>query len=115
MDWIINNWYVLLGIISFLIIVGVSIYKFVGLPTKEQIRKVKEWLLLAVIEAEKELGSGTGKVKLRYVFGLFVDKFPVVAKVIKFDTFSNWVDEALKEMRILLETNVAIKDLVEGK
>ncbi|MFR6482019.1 MAG: hypothetical protein ACLUPD_10785 [Anaerotignum faecicola] len=46
----------------------------------EQREKVKEWLLLAVTEAEKELGSGTGQLKLRYVYDLFLRRFPAVAK-----------------------------------
>lgn len=109
-----NYWYIIIGVIAVLIVAGVSIYKFAGLPTKEQVAKVKEWLLYAVTTAESELGGGTGKLKLRSVYDMFIAKFPVMAKVVSFETFSLWVDEALDEMRKMLETNVVVKQLVES-
>lgn len=112
MEFLMNYWYVIVGFIAVLIIAGISVYKFAGLPTKSQIAKVKEWLLYAVTMAEAELGGGTGKLKLRSVYDMFIEKFPVMAKVISFETFSLWVDEALKEMRIMLETNENVKQLV---
>ena len=54
---------------------------------------------------EKEFGSGTGKIKLRYVYDMFIVRFPWMAQVITFETFSGLVDKALEEMRVLLETN----------
>lgn len=115
MSFLIDNWYVIMGILALLIFAGYLVYKFAGLPTKEQLDRIKELLLYWVTEAEKELGSGTGELKLRYVYNLFVNKFPVTAKIISFDLFSDWVDEALEEMRELLSTNKAINNLVTGK
>lgn len=89
-------------------------YHFVGLPTEEQLSKVREWLLWAVTEAEKELGGGTGALKLRQVYDLFVTRFPWLAKVISFELFSTMVDEALEEMRELLDTNLAVSAFVNG-
>ena len=63
-------------------------------------------------EAEKELGSGTGQLKLRQVYDLFVQRFPAVAAVISFDTFSGWVDEALEQMREMLEQNQNVQKYV---
>ena len=60
---------------------------------------VKEWLLWAVTEAENYLGSGTGKLKLRYVYDKCVEKFPAVKYLLPFHIFSAWVDEALVLMR----------------
>lgn len=114
MEFLINYWYIIIGVIAVLIVAGISIYKFAGLPTKEQVEKVKEWLLYAVTTAESELGGGTGKLKLRSVYDMFIAKFPVMAKVVSFETFSLWVDEALDEMRKMLETNVVVKQLVES-
>lgn len=112
MELLMNYWYVIVGIVAVLIIAGISVYKFAGLPTKEQVAKVKEWLLYAVTVAESELGNGTGKLKLRSVYDMFISKFPVMAKMISFETFSLWVDDALDEMRKLLETNENIKQLI---
>ena len=66
---------------------------------------VKEWLLWAVTDAEKFLGSGTGKLKLRYVYDKFCEKFPVAKYVLPFSVFSAWVDEALVLMRKEIEQN----------
>ena len=90
-----------------------AIYSFVKKPTTEQIKEVKEWLLYAVAEAEKTLGGGTGDLKLRYVYDLFLSKFPKLSCIISFDTFSNLVDQVLKEFRELLETNESVKSLIK--
>lgn len=114
MDWFINNWYIAIGLIAILVAMVFSVARFLKLPKPDQIVKIKEWLLYACIEAEKNLGDGTGKVKLRYVYDKFVTKFPLVDKLISFETFSSWVDDALKEMRTLLDTNEAVENIVKG-
>jgi hypothetical protein len=115
LNWLAENWYVVLGIIALLIGIGYTLVKFFGLPTKEQIKKIKELLLYWVTEAEIELGAGTGVLKLRYVYDIFTSKFPIVAKLITFETFSFWVDEALEQMRELLKENEKIKAIVNNK
>ena len=67
--------------------------KFFKLPRESQIAKVKEWLLFAVMQAEKELGSGTGQLKLRYVYDMFVSKFPYLVQFVSFEFFSKLVDD----------------------
>ena len=64
--------------------------------------------------AEKELGSGTGKLKLRQVYDMFTARFPWLAKIITFDKFSEMVDEALVTMNELLDSNEAIHEYVDG-
>lgn len=66
---------------------------------------VKEWLLWAVTEAENYLGSGTGQLKLRYVYDQCVERFPAVKYLLPFSVFSKWVDEALIEMRKQIANN----------
>lgn len=112
MEFIINNWYIILAIAAALGVGGIVVYRFFGLPRDAQLAKVREWLLWAVTEAEKELGGGTGKLKLRQVYDLFVTRFPWMAKVISFDLFSSMVDDALDEMRDMLKDNKAVKALV---
>ena len=60
-----------------------------------QKNNIKEWLLYAVVEAEKELGSKTGKIKLRQVYNEFIITFPIISKLITFDIFSKLVDIAV--------------------
>ena len=114
-EWIIGNWYVVLGIAALLAAAGFFMYRFFKLPRVEQIAKVKEWLKYAVAIAEKELGSGTGELKLRYVYDLFVGKFPAVAKIITFETFSGWVDDALEWLNEQLSSNESISELITGE
>lgn len=114
MDFFIENWYILLSVLVVGLCGGIAIYRYMKLPTGEQLKKVKEWLLFAVTEAEKQLGGGTGKLKLRSVYDLFVQRFPWLVQVISFDMFSALVDEALDEMRNLLATNKAVNELVNG-
>ena len=74
-------------------------------------RQVQEWLLYAVAKAEAMLGSGTGELKLRYVYDMFLVKFPVIAIFISFDDFSIMVEKALQKFEELIQTNDKIKAL----
>lgn len=114
LNFFIENWYFIVTAIVMVVMAGVICWNFFKLPTKEQIAKIKEWLLYAVTEAEKELGGGTGQLKLRQVYDLFVQRFPTVAAVISFDTFSSWVDEALEQMREMLAKNEHAAAYVEN-
>lgn len=114
MEFIMDYWYIILASIVVAVVGVVLAVRFFKQPSSEQIKLVKEWLLWAVLEAEKELGSGTGKLKLRYVYDLFVSKFPWLAKIISFDMFSALVDDALDEMRELLNRNDAVAEYVAG-
>lgn len=114
MEFIINYWYIIVAVIAALVVAGVAVYRYFGLPSDAQLDKVREWLLWAVTEAEKELGGGTGKLKLRQVYDLFVIRFPWLAKIVSFELFSDMVDDALDEMREMLKNNQAVKELVEG-
>ena len=114
MTLIIENWYIFVGIGAVAAVAGLAVAKFLSMPTEEQKEKAKEWLLWGVTEAEKELGGGTGPLKLRMVYDLFVQRFPAIAKAVSFDTFHLWVKEALKKMEGLLESNESVKALVKG-
>ena len=114
MNWIFENWYIVIGLLAVVTIVILALFKFLGLPTKEQLKKIKEWLLWAVSVAESELGSGTGQLKLRYVYDMFIKQFPTTAKFISFEYFSLLVDDALDEMKKMLETNKAINVAILG-
>ena len=65
-------------------------------------------------KAEKELGGGTGQIKLRYVYDMFVARFVWLARMISFEAFSMMVDEALERMKKMLESNKAMQDFVNS-
>lgn len=114
MQFLIENWYLLVAGIAVVAVGGYTVYVFANKPTNAQLQSVKEWMLLAVTKAEKELGSGTGKLKLRYVYDMFITKFPWLTDVISFEMVSMMVDEALDEMREMLENNQAVQNFVVG-
>ena len=106
-------------IIVALVIVAIAlvcgIIWFVKLPKDKKIANIKEWLKFAVVDAEKELGSGTGQLKLRMVYNMAVKQFPFIVQLIPFDTFSGWVDEALDWMKDQLAENKVTQSYVESK
>lgn len=109
-DWVL--------IVAALVVIGMSFYvmwSFSRKPREEQIEQLKEWLLYAVTRAEQIYGSSTGQLKLRYVYDLFVQRFPALSNVISFAWFSKLVDDALEQMRGMLSTNKVIKAIVEGE
>ena len=100
---------------SFEIIVSIAIGLIAGVAiyfTWKYPSKVREWMLYAVTEAERELGGGTGQLKLRKVYDMFLAKFPKLSIFISFDTFSRWVDIALDKMREMIEKNAAMQNLI---
>lgn len=114
MNFIVENWYFIVLAVAVLIVSGIGIYTFINYPTNDKIKKVKEWLLYAVMEAEKEFGSSTGQIKLRYVYDLFIAKFPAISKVISFESFSLLVDEALEQFKKLLISNKTLQKKTYG-
>ena len=108
-----ENIAVIIGICCVIGVIGFGIYQFIKLEKDKQLEIVKEWLLLAVVEAEKKLGGGTGQIKLRYVYDMFIEKFKFLALMITFEQFSIMVDMALDKVRLMLSSNEKLKDYVE--
>ena len=106
--FILEYWYIIFALFAAGIVAGIAVYHFMKQHKADQLKKVREWLLWAVIQAEKALGSGTGQLKLRRVYDLFVARFPWLAKIVSFDMFDDMVKDALKEMQELLENNPAV-------
>lgn len=106
-------WFIIIIAIAIISVISIKIYNWIKQPTEEQIKQVQEWLLYAVAKAEEVLGSGTGQLKLRYVYDMFVSKFPAIAVFISFETFTKMVDKALDEFKELLQANPAINDLYD--
>ncbi len=114
MEYIIENWVVMVAMAALGAALALAVSRFLKMPSAEQLEKVQNWLLLAVSEAEKELGGGTGELKLRKVYDKFLGKFPWLAKVISFKRFMSMVRKALEEMETMLSENKAAKAYVEG-
>lgn len=111
-EFIITYWMFFFVAAAAFFVAGIAIANFVKKPNEEQIQKVKEWLLYAVVEAERNFGTETGQIKLRYVYDLFVMKFPFLVAVISFDKFSEMVDEVLDRFEELLKENKALVEYI---
>ena len=107
-----DNIIIIMGVIGLVGIAIAALYYFMTLSKDKQIQMVKNWLLLAVVEAEKALGSGTGQLKLRYVYDLFITRFKYLSLVISFSQFSMLVDEALEIMRNMIANNKQVEQYI---
>ena len=116
MNWIIENWFLLVAFAACAGVAAYAVVRFSGLPTEKQKEKIKNWLIWACIEAEKELQSGTGQLKLRDVWNKFcaIPAFTAIAKFISFDTFSGYVKEALTMAKEMLVKNRSLATYVYG-
>lgn len=93
-------------LVSVLVIGGFLIFEIKFRP-----EKVKQWLIYACASAEAALGNGTGKLKLRSVYDMFISRYPILSFFISFDKFQEWTEEALSEFKGMLEDNPALADL----
>lgn len=114
MNNLIENWPIIFLAIIFVAALAGDVYAFIKLAPSKQKEKVQEWLLWAVTEAEKELGGGTGQLKLRKVYQMFLTTFPWLAQVITFKEFSEMVDKALDKMRNMLDNNSKAQNYVDS-
>lgn len=112
MNFLIENWQLIIVAIAVIAVAIYLVYVFIKMPHSAQLAKLQEWLLWAVAEAEKALGSGTGQLKLRYVYDMFVGRFPALAKVISFEAFSLLVDKALQKFNELLSSNQKVDEYI---
>lgn len=114
MSFIAENWSVIVLACIVIADIGAFIYHYFVQSPDARYEQVRGWLLQAVLMAEKEFGSGTGRLKLSSVYAEFCKQLPWLAKVISFQTFSEYVDDALDEMKNVLDGNGAIASIVEG-
>ena len=113
MTLLMEYWWLAIAILAILIIAFISLITYIKLPNSKKAKKVKEWLLFAVVQAEKELVSGSGQLKLRYVYNLALSKFPIFIKLIPFELFSSFVDGALQQLENLIEDSEGVKKYIE--
>lgn len=115
LDYILNHLEFIVTLIVFIVGAIRIIAKFGNLSKEEQIKQVKGFLLQAVIAAEKELGSKTGKIKLSKVYAEFCEAMPWCSRYLSYEEFCKLVDETLEDMKHLIESNQAIAGMIENK
>lgn len=112
-DFIQEYWFLIVAAVAAISVVSIKAYLWFKKPGNEQLEQVKQWLIYAVAKAEAELGSGTGQLKLRYVYDQFIKKFPAIAIFISFEDFSKMVDAALEELEKMMKENKEIGMLIK--
>lgn len=115
MEWIIDNSMLIIVALAMILCVIMGVLGFKNMDREEQIKKVKEWLLWAVEECERELGRDTGVLKLRMCYNMFLESFPWLAKVITFQAFSDMVKDAVKWLDNQLKSNENVRKRVYGE
>lgn len=103
----------ILGYLPMVLVILILIGGVIALVANQR-KSAREWLLLAVTEAEKALGGGTGKLKLRQTYQAFIQNFGLFARFVTFETFESWVNESLEQMKKMLETNKKVEEYVKG-
>ena len=116
MNFIIENRFLMIALAAALCMAVWAVCRFAWLPTGRQVEKIKEWLIWACIEAERELQSGTGQLKLRQVYDAFcaVPAFSSAAKLVSFGRFAEWVSSALTKAKTMLSKNDNLARYVYG-
>lgn len=114
LNFLIEYWTLLIFLFVGFLLVLLVIFKLPISLQEKLYEKIVEWLVYACIEAEKALGQGTGQVKLRFVYDLFIQRFPYLRYFISFDAFASLVNEALITVTKLLENNEDVMFYVYG-
>lgn len=114
LNFLIEYWTLLIFLVVGFLLGLLVIFKLPMSLQEKLYEKIVEWLVYACIEAEKALGQGTGQVKLRYVYDLFIQRFPYLRYFISFDAFASLVNEALITVTKLLENNGDVMFYVYG-
>jgi hypothetical protein len=115
MEWLTNNYVLVIGLIIIAIGAVITAYKFTQKSNEQKVAAIREWLKYAVTVTEKALGEKTGKLKLQMAWSMATAQFPFITKVMTFDQFAEFVDEALKWMNKQLEDNPNIRAIVIGE
>lgn len=112
-EFIHGYWYLIIAGICIVSYLSIKTYVWLKQPSNKQREQIQQWLVFAVAEAEKKLGSGTGQLKLRYVYNMFIAKFPAIALFIDFEDFSQMVDNALLELQKMMRENKPIEAVIK--
>lgn len=91
----------------FIVILAVVAYIKLKNLTKGQRQSILlKALLEMVIIAEGKLGSKTGADKKAMVYAMFKSKFPLLSIILSENLFNSLLDEALDEMKKILEKEI---------
>lgn len=122
LNFIINNWTFIITLLSCLYLGYTKLKKWNSLKEEEKVdvalKILREQMLSYVSAAEKEFGSGTGRLKRSEVIKKIYKDYPVLNKVLNQEklikTLDDYIDESLIELKNLLQDNEKFKELILG-
>lgn len=112
-NFFIENWHMIVTGLAVIVAAVFFIIRFFKQSDQVKYEQIRGWLLQAVILAEQKYGSGTGRMKLSAVYDAFCSALPWIARVMSFETFALYVDEALDEAKEILADNKEMAALAE--
>ena len=110
MEFIINYWPMIIVAIAMLFIAVITVIDFIKKSPKERMETVKQWAIYACALAQAHLGSGTGQLKMRETYDMFLQRFPSLANIITYETYKETAENALAEFKEMLKTNPNIQE-----
>lgn len=110
-EWIIENWFLIVALACVLGVVIKDIKDYLFLPKIEREKKIKTFIYNLVEEAEHQItGTKQGKIRLKFVIDKFYKKCPFIFKLLlpkaKLITF---IEENVKEMKQYIESSREIQ------
>ena len=112
LDFILNYWHLIITALAMIVIAIVFIIDFIKKSPKERMDSIKQWAIYACALAESHLGSGTGQLKMRETYDMFLEKFPSLAEVITYEKYKAIAETALIEFKEMLKTNPNIQNII---
>lgn len=102
LNWIMENWVIILAFIALILGVVYHYVEFSKLTKKQQLAKIKRTAYILVAEAEFSFGSKAGQAKFNYVYKMLANKFPLFNRIPK-EAAYKIIDEALDELKEALK------------
>ena len=111
-NFLINNWYLIIIAIAGLSLLINYLFDFSQKPSAAKIQNIKEWAIYACALAEAHLGSGTGQLKMRETYDMFIVRFPDLARIVSFEMYKNIAELALLEFKQMMQNIPKVKNLI---
>lgn len=108
-------WYLIITALAMVILAVCFIVDFIKKSPKERLESVKQWAVYACALAEAHLGSGTGQLKMKETYNMFLKTFPSLAEIISFEQYKAIAEESLAELKEMLKTNPNIQNIVQDQ
>lgn len=120
-----DNWTTIIVIIGFIIALVNKVQKYINLTNDEKIEIAKtqvcETILKLISDAESDYNEWkqAGSIKRSQVIQAIFEKYPILSKVTDQNDLVEWIDKeidnALEELRAIIEKNKSAESTTESK